>query len=91
MAKIKINIENIVASTSLGVKLDLEAINKKLENTEYTPSRFPALIYNVKKPKMVILLFDSGKVACTGARSTSDIESVINELYGKLEKLGVFK
>lgn len=88
LAKIKIQIENIVASAELGVRLNLDTIAKSLGNTEYNPSRFPGLIYTVDKPKMVLILFDNGRVACTGARSIEVLERVINELPEKLRKVG---
>ncbi len=66
MAKIKI--ENVVASTSLGEELDLQAIALALGGAEYEPEQFPGLIYRLKEPKTATLLFRSGKVVCTGAK-----------------------
>src|SRR5881296_3495417 len=63
MAKIKI--ENVVASTSLGGELDLQAIALALGGAEYEPEQFPGLIYRLKEPKTATLLFRSGKVVCT--------------------------
>src|SRR3989440_13028783 len=65
----KIKIENVVASTSLGEELDLQAIAPALGGAEYEPEQFPGLIYRLKEPKTATLLFRSGKVVCTGAKS----------------------
>ena len=52
-----IKIENVVASTSLGEQLDLQAIALALDGAEYEPEQFPGLIYRLKEPKTATLLF----------------------------------
>ncbi len=83
-ALVKIKIENVVASTSLGQQLDLKAIAKVLDGAEYEPEQFPGLVFRLKKPKTATLLFRSGKVVCTGAKSidlvTVALDTVIKEL-----------
>ena len=69
----KMNIENVVASTSLGQELDLNKIEESLDGAEYNPQQFPGLVYRLKEPKTATLLFRSGKVVCTGAKSLSDV------------------
>ena len=54
-----IKIENVVASTSLGTELDLQALVLALDGAEYDPERFPGLIYRLKEPKTATLLFRS--------------------------------
>src|SRR5689334_17456075 len=73
----KIRIENVVASTSLGDELDLQSIALGLDGAEYEPEQFPGLIYRLKEPKTAILLFRSGKVVCTGAKSMREVENSI--------------
>ena len=58
----KMNIENVVASTSLGQELDLNKIEESLDGAEYNPQQFPGLVYRLKEPKTATLLFRSGKV-----------------------------
>lgn len=65
----EIKIQNIVASANLGKVLNLEAVALDLENTEYEPEQFPGLVYRLSDPKVVLLLFGSGKVVCTGAKT----------------------
>ncbi len=64
-----IKIQNIVASANLGKVLNLEAVALDLEDTEYEPEQFPGLVYRLTDPKVVLLLFGSGKVVCTGAKT----------------------
>ncbi|WP_019178304.1 TATA-box-binding protein [Methanomassiliicoccus luminyensis] len=87
MAKIKI--ENVVASTSLGEELDLQAIALALEGAEYEPEQFPGLIYRLKEPKTATLLFRSGKVVCTGAKSLENVKVAINKVAKQIEKAGI--
>jgi len=87
MAKIKI--ENVVASTSLGEELDLQAIALALEGAEYEPEQFPGLIYRLKEPKTATLLFRSGKVVCTGAKSLEHVKVAINKVAKQIEKAGI--
>ena len=87
MAKIKI--ENVVASTSLGEELDLQAIALALEGAEYEPEQFPGLIYRLKEPKTATLLFRSGKVVCTGGKTPQDIEAAVKKITEELQAAGM--
>src|SRR6266581_327402 len=87
MAKIKI--ENVVASTSLGEELDLQAIALALGGAEYEPEQFPGLIYRLKEPKTATLLFRSGKVVCTGAKSLEHVKTAIDMVAKQIEAAGI--
>jgi len=78
-----------VASTSLGVELDLPAIALSLDGAEYKPEQFPGLIYRVKNPKAATLLFHSGKVVCTGAQSIEDVKIAIDKVITLIRKNGI--
>lgn len=91
MSKFDIKIENIVASASLGIRIPLEKVVKRLEGTEYEPEQFPGLVYRLKDPKAAALIFSSGKIVCTGARSIKDVEKVIEKVVRMLKKAGVEK
>ena len=78
--KFDIKIENIVASSSLGIKLPLRELAKHLEGTEYEPEQFPGLVYRLTDPKAATLIFSSGKIVCTGARSVKDVKKVIKKI-----------
>ncbi len=78
-----------VASMSLGRELDLQAILLALPEAEFEPERFPGLIYRVKDPKAALLLFGSGKVVCTGAKSFEQVKTVISKAIENLKKAGI--
>jgi len=80
MTKFNIKIENIVASASLGVRVPLEKMVEHLEGTEYEPEQFPGLVYRIKDPKAAMLVFSSGKIVCTGARSIVDVRKAIEKV-----------
>jgi transcription initiation factor TFIID TATA-box-binding protein len=84
----RIRIENVVASTSLGEHLDLERIAMRLDGAEYEPSEFPGLIYRMKDPKTAILLFQSGKVVCTGGKSWKQVDESVRTISGLIRKAG---
>ena len=81
-----IRIENIVASASLDLKIPLEKVVDFLDGTEYEPEQFPGLIYRMGEPKVVILLFASGKLVCTGAKREEDVYLAVDKLHIRLEK-----
>jgi transcription initiation factor TFIID TATA-box-binding protein len=84
-----IRIENIVASASFGVLIPLDKIVSKLEGMEYEPEQFPGLVYRMKKPKAAALIFGSGKIVCTGARSLTDVKTVFKKVVEVVERSGV--
>ncbi len=82
-------IENVVASTSLGRELDLKAIALALGGSEYEPEQFPGLIYRIKEPKTAILLFRSGKVVCTGAKSPEAVRAAVEIVSKQIRAAGI--
>jgi transcription initiation factor TFIID TATA-box-binding protein len=85
----KIKIENVVASTALGVKFDLESIAAVFENVQYEPKRFPGLVYKMDKPKVALLIFRPGKIICTGAKSIDDAKLAIRKIVQKIRAIGM--
>ncbi len=85
ISKPELKIQNIVASASLGGMIDLEKATYDLEKTMYEPEQFPGLIYRMAEPKVVILLFASGKLVCTGAKREQDVYEAVGKLHKELE------
>jgi transcription initiation factor TFIID TATA-box-binding protein len=86
LRKPQVKIQNIVASASLGGKIDLEQAVSKLGKTMYEPEQFPGLIYRMNEPRVVILLFATGKLVCTGARKEQDVHDAVHKLHASLEE-----
>jgi len=89
ISKPELKIQNIVASASLGGMIDLEKAAFTLGKTMYEPEQFPGLIYRMDDPKVVILLFASGKLVCTGAKKEQDVYDAVQKLHTLLEEKGL--
>jgi len=85
VGKPEIEIVNIVASGGLGGYIDLEKCVYSLKKTMYEPEQFPGLIYRMEEPKVVMLLFSTGKLVCTGARKEADVKIAVKNLKEDLE------
>lgn len=85
----EIKIVNIVVSASLGHDIPLEKMAATLSNTEYNPEQFPGLVIRIKEPKTSALIFSSGKIVCTGARTLDEVSASIREIIKSLEKINV--
>jgi transcription initiation factor TFIID TATA-box-binding protein len=96
LKKVKINItfepkatvQNMVASGSIGLDLNLNSLAIDLENTEYEPEQFPGLVYKLPGTRATFLLFSNGKIVCTGTRSESKLHDAVDKLIENLAKKG---
>lgn len=84
-----IKIQNIVATTSLGVRIPLVKLARSDPDTEYNPEQFPGLVLRIKKPKSPVLVFSSGNLVCTGTKSIAQVNLVIAQVIKKLRKIKV--
>ncbi len=76
----KITVQNIVASGSIDLKLNLNLLALQLENTEYEPEQFPGLVYKLVDPPATFLLFSNGKLVCTGTKNKEQLEESMRQL-----------
>ena len=86
ISKPELKIQNIVASANLSGKVDLEQAVSTLGKTMYEPEQFPGLIYRMDEPKVVILIFASGNLVCTGAKKEQDVYDAVHKLHESLEE-----
>jgi transcription initiation factor TFIID TATA-box-binding protein len=89
--KPKITIQNIVASGDLHSRIDLDLAQMTLERCLYEPEVFPGLIYRMKTPKAVFLLFSSGRIVCAGTNKESITKKSIYLLADHLRELGLIE
>jgi transcription initiation factor TFIID TATA-box-binding protein len=85
----EIKIVNVVVSTKIGNDIDLEYVADILDNSEYEPEQFPGLVCRLSDPKVALLIFRSGKLNCTGAKSKEDAIIAINKVMGYLREAGL--
>ena len=84
-----IQIVNIVVSTSLEHDIPLEKMAAVLPNTEYNPEQFPGLVIRIKDPKTSALIFSSGKVVCTGARTLEKVNESMEKIIDSLKRINI--
>ncbi|KAM7505614.1 hypothetical protein LguiB_004518 [Lonicera macranthoides] len=77
-------LQNIVSTVNLDCKLDLKAIALQARNAEYNPKRFAAVIMRIRDPKTTALIFASGKMVCTGAKSEQQSKLAARKDLNKL-------
>jgi len=81
-----VSVVNVVSSASIDQKIDLVEITKKFPETEYNPEQFPGLVFRLTNPKTSILIFRTGKMVCTGAKSEELSIAAVNTVVQKLRK-----
>ena len=82
-------IQNVVATATLKQRLDLDTIVRLFPGTEYRPEQFPGLVFRLKKPKTATLLFSSGKMVCTGAKSGRQARKAVSTILNELKRNGI--
>jgi transcription initiation factor TFIID TATA-box-binding protein len=87
--KASISIENVVASATLNQKVDLNAVVKGYPGVEYRPEQFPGLVFRLKRPKTATLIFNSGKMVCTGAKSEKESKRAVMKVVKELKRGGI--
>lgn len=79
-------IHNIVGNSMVNTKLNLDKIyNEHISQCYYDPRSFPGLTFCLKSPKISILVFQSGKIVLTGAKSISDINLAYHKIVPLLK------
>ncbi len=89
MSEVNIKIENVVANARITESLDLEYVESQLEAAMFTKKKFPGLVYRTKEPKSAFLIFRSGKVVCTGAKTKEGVRVVMDKLSTDLRGIGL--
>ena len=75
-------IQNIVASANVGFTINLQDIADEFSSyASYDPDLFPGLIFRSVKPKLVFLIFRSGKIVITGAKNDREIAITYDSLF----------
>jgi len=89
MAEFQVKVENVVAFASLGKEIQLNKLVADVENTEYEPEQFPGLVYRTQEPRAAALIFSSGKIVCTGAKSIDMAKLAMSKVVDRIRKTGI--
>ena len=84
-----VSIENVVASATVDQKMDLNDITKKFPDVEYHPDQFPGLVFRLESPRTATLIFRTGKMVCTGAKSEEMAVKAVQTVVKQLRKGGI--
>jgi len=84
--KPKITVQNIVASGTINLQLNLNYLALEMENTEYEPEQFPGLVYKLENPNSTFLLFSNGKLVCTGTKNKQQLEESMGRLLKNVKQ-----
>lgn len=84
--KPKITVQNIVASGTINLQLNLNYLALEMENTEYEPEQFPGLVYKLENPNSTFLLFSNGKLVCTGTKNKQQLEESMERLLKNVKE-----
>jgi len=89
LASPDVSISNMVCSYDSGDFINLNKVVLTLshESVEYEPEQFPGLVYRIADPKVVALLFSSGKCIITGAKNLDDVKVSIDYLKERLQQI----
>ena len=85
----QIRIQNVVASAAFKQTLDLGTIVRAFPHAEYRPEVFPGLAFRLKKPKTCTLIFKTGRMVCTGAKSVREARRAILKVARELRAAGI--
>ena len=82
LTKYQYKVQNMTATCDFGFPIGLEAlIFANSAFATYEPELFPGLVYRMPSPKVVLLVFVSGKVVLTGAKTQEDARSAYENIY----------
>ena len=84
--KPKVEVQNIVASGSINISLNLNYLALELQNTEYEPEQFPGLVYKLFQPSTTFLLFSNGKLVCTGTKNRKQLDESMSQLIKNVKE-----
>ena len=84
-----VSIENVVASATVNQTVNLNLVTQIFPDVEYHPDQFPGLVFRLKSPKTATLIFSSGKMVCTGAKSEEQAIKAVKNVVQKLKRGGI--
>jgi len=78
----------MVGSCSVNFKIKLEMLYQSDHAMfcDFNPDTFPGLIYHMQNPKICLLIFASGKIVLTGAKTRQDIDRAFQQIQPTLQQ-----
>lgn len=82
-----LNVVNLLATSRFAEYLDLDHFSIEAD-VDFDPDRFPGLTYKIDNPKVCALIFRSGRIVITGAKTLEDIEIALEITHKALKTNG---
>ena len=83
-----LNVVNLLATSRFAEYIDLDHFSIET-GLDFDPDRFPGMTYKIKNPKVCALIFRSGRIVITGAKTIEDVETALEITYKALGKEGI--
>lgn len=77
---------NVVASASLGQRINLNAVTEAFSNARFPSERFPGVVFRTRRPRTSTLIFSSGNIICTGGKSEAEARKAVQVVIRELSK-----
>lgn len=85
-----VEVQNVVASVAFNQSFDLLSIVKAFPvMVAWNPDRFPGLVFKLKDPRTATLIFSSGRMVCTGAKSEILARRAVRRVVDELKSRGI--
>ena len=78
-----LNVVNLLATSRFAEYIDLDHFSIET-GLDFDPDRFPGMTYKIADPKVCALIFRSGRIVITGAKTVADIETALDITYKSL-------
>ncbi|KAA6380080.1 MAG: putative TATA-box-binding protein [Streblomastix strix] len=85
-SSIDFQLQNVVATASLGTHVNLTKIAANARNVEFNPRLHPAALLRLLEPKATVMVYSSGSMTCTGAKSEEDALYALRKVAKSVRK-----
>jgi len=82
-----LNVVNLLATSRFAEYIDLDHFSTET-GLDFDPDRFPGMTFKIADPKVCALIFRSGRIVITGAKTVKDIETALDITFKSLSKHG---
>ena len=82
-----LNVVNLLATSRFAEYIDLDHFSYET-NLDFDPDRFPGMTYKIDDPKVCALIYRSGRIVITGAKTVNDVERALKITHDALTTNG---
>ena len=83
----QIKIVNVIASSKLNLKIQIEKLARSIRGAIYEPETFPGMHYRLQNNHGTVTIFASGKIVSTGTKSEIEAKNAIHNAVFEVEEI----